>query len=90
MEGSQMRMPTKLTREQTEYLVLQVQRYFHAEHGEELGNLETEELIAFFSRELGPFYYNQGVQDSRKLLLERMNALEDELYVLEQPVMKKR
>lgn len=83
-------MPGKLTREQTNYLVLQVQRYFQSERGEELGNLETEELIAFFSRELGPFFYNQGVEDSRKLVVERMNALEDELYVLEQPVMNKR
>ncbi|CAI8981994.1 DUF2164 domain-containing protein [Brevibacillus sp. IT-7CA2] len=81
-------MPTKLTREQMEYLVHQVQRYFIEERSETLGNLETEELIAFFSKELGPFYYNQGVQDSRKLLVERMSSLEDELYVLEKPIYK--
>ncbi|MFF2529528.1 DUF2164 domain-containing protein [Brevibacillus sp. DP1.3A] len=81
-------MPTKLTREQMEYLVHQVQRYFIEERSETLGNLETEELIAFFSKELGPFYYNQGVQDSRKLLMERMSSLEDELYVLEKPIHK--
>ncbi|MFF0827494.1 DUF2164 domain-containing protein [Brevibacillus sp. NPDC003359] len=81
-------MPAKLTREQMEYLVHQVQRYFKEERSETLGNLETEELIAFFSKELGPFYYNQGVQDSRKLLLERMSSLEDELYVLEKPFNK--
>ncbi|EJL27133.1 DUF2164 domain-containing protein [Brevibacillus sp. BC25] len=81
-------MPTKLTREQMEYLVHQVQRYFIEERSETLGNLETEELIAFFSKELGPFYYNQGVQDSRKLLVERMSSLEDELYVLEKPIHK--
>lgn len=81
-------MPTKLTREQMEYLVHQVQRYFKEEQSETLGNLETEELIAFFSKELGPFYYNQGVQDSRKLLTERMSSLEDELYVLEKPIHK--
>ncbi|ASJ52713.1 hypothetical protein BP422_03570 [Brevibacillus formosus] len=81
-------MPTKLTREQMEYLVHQVQRYFKEERSETLGNLETEELIAFFSKEFGPFYYNQGVQDSRKLLVERMSSLEDELYVLEKPIHK--
>ncbi|MFI8715442.1 DUF2164 domain-containing protein [Brevibacillus brevis] len=81
-------MPTKLTREQMEYLVHQVQRYFKEERSETLGNLETEELIAFFSKELGPVYYNQGVQDSRKLLKERMSSLEDELYVLEKPIHK--
>ncbi|TKI56573.1 DUF2164 domain-containing protein [Brevibacillus antibioticus] len=81
-------MPAKLTREQMEYLVHQVQRYFKEERSETLGNLETEELIDFFSKELGLFYYNQGVQDSRKLLMERMSSLEDELYVLEKPIHK--
>ncbi|GEB33564.1 MULTISPECIES: DUF2164 domain-containing protein [Brevibacillus] len=83
-------MPSKLTKEQSDYLVSKIQRFFAEQRSENLGNLETEEMIEFFSKELGPFFYNQGVQDSRKLLLERMSALEDELYVLEQPVMKKR
>ncbi|KZE54677.1 hypothetical protein AV540_06505 [Brevibacillus parabrevis] len=83
-------MPSKLTKEQTDYLVSKIQRFFVEQRSEELGNLETEEMIDFFSKELGPFFYNQGVQDSRKLLLERMSAMEDELYVLEQSVMKKR
>ena len=82
-------MAAKLSREQTEYLVHQVQRYFHEERTEQLGNLETEDLIAFFAKELGPFFYNQGVQDSRKLLTERMSSLEDELYVLEKPIKMK-
>lgn len=82
-------MAAKLSREQTEYLVHQVQRYFDEERSEQLGNLETEDLIAFFAKELGPFFYNQGVQDSRKLLTERMSSLEDELYVLEKPVKMK-
>lgn len=37
-----------MSREQKEYLVHQVQRFFHEQRGEELGNLETEEMIDFF------------------------------------------
>ncbi|MED1796186.1 DUF2164 domain-containing protein [Brevibacillus nitrificans] len=78
-------MAEKMSREQKEYLVHQVQRFFHEQRGEELGNLETEEMIDFFWKQLGPILYNLGVQDARKLLLERFASLEDELYVLEKP-----
>lgn len=74
-----------MSREQKEYLVHQVQRFFHEQRGEELGNLETEEMIDFFWKQLGPILYNLGVQDARKLLQERFASLEDELYVLEKP-----
>ncbi|GED34448.1 MULTISPECIES: DUF2164 domain-containing protein [Brevibacillus] len=78
-------MAEKMSREQKEYLVHQVQRFFHEQRGEELGNLETEEMIDFFWKQLGPILYNLGVQDARKLLQERFASLEDELYVLEKP-----
>lgn len=74
-----------MSREQKKYLVHQVQRFFHEQRGEELGNLETEEMIDFFWKQLGPILYNLGVQDARKLLQERFASLEDELYVLEKP-----
>lgn len=83
-------MADAMSREQKEYLVSQVQRYFHEQRGEELGNLETEELIDFFWKQLGPLLYNLGVQDCRKLMLERFASLEDELYVLEKPLASKR
>lgn len=83
-------MADAMSREQKEYLVSQVQRYFHEQRGEELGNLETEELIDFFWKQLGPLLYNLGVQDCRKLMLERFASLEDELYVLEKPLGSKR
>lgn len=83
-------MAGKMTKEQTEYLVRQVQRYFHEERAEELGNLETEQMIDFFWSQLGPHLYNQAIQDCRKLFTERMTSLEDELYVLEKPIQTSR
>lgn len=83
-------MTGKLPREQMESLVCQVQRYFQEARGEEMGNLEAEQLIDFFRIQLGPLLYNQAVQDCRKLLVERLSSLEDELYVLEKPIQTNR
>ncbi|QQE73395.1 DUF2164 domain-containing protein [Brevibacillus composti] len=77
----------KFPREQREYIISQIQQYFQEERGEELGHLAAEQMLDFFLKTLGPVVYNQAVDDCRKLMLERMSALEDELYSLEQPLM---
>lgn len=78
--------PIKLPRERKEHIMEQVKQYFAEERAEELGDIGAEQLIDFMIKELGPLLYNQAVQDARKLLLERMAALEDDLYALERPV----
>ncbi|NGP57223.1 DUF2164 domain-containing protein [Paenibacillus thiaminolyticus] len=78
--------PIKLPRERKEHIMEQVKQYFAEERSEELGDIGAEQLIDFMIKELGPLLYNQAVQDARKLLLERMAALEDDLYALERPV----
>ncbi|WII35846.1 DUF2164 domain-containing protein [Paenibacillus thiaminolyticus] len=78
--------PIKLPRERKEHIMEQVKQYFAEERSEELGDIGAEQLIDFMIKELGPHLYNQAVQDARKLLLERMAALEDDLYALERPV----
>lgn len=37
-------------------------------------------------QELGPFIYNQAIQDARNMIHEKMLQIEDELYTLEKPV----
>lgn len=78
--------PIKLPREHKEHIMEQVKHYFAEERSEELGDIGAEQLVDVMIKELGPYLYNQAVQDARKLLLERMAALEDDLYALERPV----
>ncbi|WP_342406076.1 DUF2164 domain-containing protein [Brevibacillus sp. FSL K6-2834] len=81
---------TKFPREQREHVINQVQLYFQDERGEELGRLAAEQMLDFFVKTLGPVVYNQAVEDCRKLMLERMSALEDDFYTLEQPLAQHR
>ncbi|MNN08749.1 hypothetical protein D3C81_1216110 [compost metagenome] len=73
----------KLPKEQKAEIIRSVQAYFEDERSESIGELAADQLIDFMMHELGPFIYNKAVDDSRKLINEKMLQLEDELYVLE-------
>lgn len=79
-------IPIKLPREHKEHIIEQVKQFFAEERSEELGDIGAEQLVDFMIKELGPHLYNRAVQDARKLFLERMAGLEDDLYALERPV----
>lgn len=83
-------MNMKLQREQKQALVERVQQYFELERSETIGSIAAEQLLDYMMAELGPYVYNQAIQDARKTVNERMQAIEDELYALEKNVVVKR
>lgn len=76
----------KLPKADKEQLIDAVQNYFEVERSESIGNLAAEQLLEYMLSKLGPFVYNQAIEDARKVLLERSMAMEDELYSLEKPI----
>lgn len=77
-------MNIKVSKEQREQMVSEVQYYFEAERGEALGELAADQLVSFMLKTIGPSVYNQALQDARKMLSDRFMAIEDELYAMEQ------
>ncbi|QAY65318.1 DUF2164 domain-containing protein [Paenibacillus protaetiae] len=73
----------KLPREQKEQLISSLQRFFEMERSESIGSVAAEQLLDHMLQELGPFIYNQAITDARQTVMERMQAMEDELYALE-------
>lgn len=80
----------KFPREQKEEMIHRIQQYFELERGESLGSIAAEQLLDFMVGELGPFVYNQAIQDARKTVVDRMQAMEDELYALEKSLAGRR
>ncbi|CEG27303.1 DUF2164 domain-containing protein [Bacillus sp. B-jedd] len=76
----------QFSKQQKDQLVGEIQKYFLKERNEELGNLEAENILEFFKSELGPYYFNEGVKQSRKVAEEKMAQLEEEMYSLERPL----
>ncbi|GIQ68278.1 DUF2164 domain-containing protein [Xylanibacillus composti] len=73
----------KVSREQKEAWIREVQHYFEEERGEEIGALAAEALLDKMLALVGPAVYNHALSDVRGMLGERWAAIDDELYVME-------
>ncbi|UKS29746.1 DUF2164 domain-containing protein [Paenibacillus sp. HWE-109] len=80
----------KLEKEQKDQLISHVQTYFYEERSEEIGALSAEFLLDYMIAEIGPYIYNQAIQDALKLVGDKMVALEDDLHAIEKPLQTKR
>ena len=75
----------KFSKEEKQFLVNKIQAYFEQEMNREIGQFEAEFLLDFFSREVGAYYYNQGLSDARSLLAEKLETISDAFYEIEKP-----
>ena len=69
-----------MTDERRSRLLEAIRRHYLESFDEEISDFRAESLLDFFVAELGPAVYNQGVQDARKHLQERLDDLEGEVY----------
>jgi uncharacterized protein (DUF2164 family) len=83
-------MIMKLPRVQKDMLTKRVQEFFQEERSEELGSIAAESILDFMLKELGPVIYNHAIFDARKLVKEKMDSLENDLYSIEKPLDLKR
>ena len=64
-------------------VVAKIQKYFQDELHQELGSFEAEFVLDFFSKEVGVYYYNQGLADALKSFELKMEDVSDAVYQLE-------
>lgn len=79
-------IPIKMSREERTKIIGHIQNYFEEERSEVLGDLAAGQILDFMLKELGPYAYNKGIADARRLINERVAQIEEDLYTLERPV----
>ncbi|SIS58651.1 DUF2164 domain-containing protein [Neptunomonas antarctica] len=72
--------------EQKDAIVHKIQRYFLDELDQEVGQFDAQFLLDFFSKEMGSYYYNQGLHDAQAVLEKQLETIADAIYEIEQPV----
>ena len=75
----------KLDEHQKVEIVAKLKKYFEQEMHQEIGQFEAEFLLDFFSKEVGGYFYNQGLQDAGKIFEEKLEDVQQNLYELEKP-----
>ncbi|WP_293266492.1 DUF2164 domain-containing protein [Neptunomonas sp.] len=76
----------KFSSEQKNVIVQKIQHYFHDELDQEMGQFDAEFLLDFFSKEVGAYYYNQGLHDAQAMIEKQLESITDAIYEIEKPV----
>jgi uncharacterized protein (DUF2164 family) len=71
------------TPEQRNELMQRVRTYCEGELSLELGRFDVEFLVDFFTKEIGPLYYNQGLLDAVAMLDKRVDEVRESILALE-------
>ena len=74
----------KFEKEERAAIVGKIQRFFADELEQEIGTIPAEQLLNFFTETIGPFYYNQGLNDAQAVFARALDNVGDEIYGLEQ------
>lgn len=74
------------TPEQRNELIQRVRTYCEGDLSLELGRFDVEFLVDFFTKEIGPVYYNQGLFDAVAMLDKRVDDLRESMLTLEKAV----
>lgn len=68
-------MPLKLSNDQKQDALRSLGRYFSQELETDLSDMQASLFLDYFMKEIAPLAYNQGVEDARRFLGEKMEDL---------------
>ncbi|WP_054754638.1 DUF2164 domain-containing protein [Piscibacillus salipiscarius] len=67
-------------------MIEQIQTYFYEERGDEIGEIAAESFLEFMTEELGPHFYNKGIEDAKNLVEQKVMNIDEDLLALERPI----
>lgn len=76
-------MSVKLTKEQREKALRDIQYYYSKEREEEITSLASELLLDFFLKEIAPTIYNEALQDAKAWFTAKLSDLDVDFMLLE-------
>ena len=76
----------KLTKEQQQLMISDIQSFFSQERDEEITEFAAERVLDFVKESLAPHFYNAAIHDARYVAEQQYASLEDEILTLERPL----
>ncbi len=87
MTKTRLRSSLMITLDKTQkaQLVDKLVAYFDKELEQDIGQFDAEFLLDFFSKEMGVFFYNQGLRNAQAILDQRMQLVTEAIAEQEKP-----
>jgi uncharacterized protein (DUF2164 family) len=73
-------MTIELPKDARAQAIASIERYFHDNMEEKIGNVAAGGLLGYFLEEIGPLIYNQAVADVQERLQARIAELDIEVH----------
>ncbi|WP_077328209.1 DUF2164 domain-containing protein [Virgibacillus siamensis] len=64
-----------ISKETKENMAETIMEYFATERGEDIGNLAAMLMTDFIIEEIGPIFYNLGVEESKSYIEEKLDDM---------------
>jgi len=68
-------MPVQLSKEQRKEILHSIERFSSEELEHEINGMQAGFLLDYFLKEIAPFAYNQGAEDARRFIQEKLEDL---------------
>ncbi|MFO1445291.1 DUF2164 domain-containing protein [Bacillus sp. Bva_UNVM-123] len=78
----------KLTKEQQQLMISDIQTFFSQERDEEITEFAAERVLEFVKDSLAPHFYNAAVHDVKNVVEQQYFSIEEEILSLERPIRK--
>lgn len=79
----------KLTKEQQQMMISDIQDFFAQEREEEITEFAAERVLDFVKESLAPHIYNAAIGDVRHVVEQQFSSVEEEILTLERPLKKR-
>ncbi len=78
----------KFSQAEKSLLIEKFQRYFNDELDRELGQFEADFLLDFITKEVGGYFYNQGLYDAQIVVSQRAELISEAISELEKTTLR--
>lgn len=73
-------MSIEISKEARQLAISSIERYFHENMEEPIGNIAAGALLGFFLEEVGPLVYNKAVAEVQERLQSRISEIDLEVH----------
>ncbi|MBT3179389.1 MAG: DUF2164 domain-containing protein [Candidatus Marinimicrobia bacterium] len=79
-------MKNKISNNDKEILINKISTFCSEELEIEISRFEVEFLFIFLSKEMGTYFYNQGLKDAQAILSTKLDIIIEAISEIEKPV----
>jgi len=76
----------ELSKETREVLAQKLSRHLKSEFDVHIGGFDAAFLLDYIGETIGPYFYNQGLQDAQAIFREKVETITEAIYEIEKPI----